>query len=127
METPIRFRWSALIALGVWALMLSCYELGMVRWEDFTFVHTLIPSLVLLVALAPLSARRIVSTRLLLPGMATWAGAVVPLTYLACRYATGLGEHCDRAFVVAGGTIFLVIMLAWMAGRFRAIWSPQAA
>ena len=115
---PLKFRWNLIIASAMWIFTAICYEAGVIYWQDFTFVHTFLAPAVLLVAFAPLSVRHVVSSPLLRPGMAVWAGVMVPVVYLTGRRLTGFGHHCDRASVIAGIIVFSTIFLRWAIVTF---------
>ncbi len=119
MEKPFRFRWSLLIVLTVWVLLVVCYEAGMVVWRDFTFVQTFIGPAVLMVALAPLSTKSLASSRWAMPCMAVWAGVMIPVVYLGGRWITGFRHHCDWLFLIGGITAFSAILLLWAKDAFR--------
>ena len=112
-KKPVKFRWIMVIVLATWGFMVICFQLGLVYWKDFTFVHTLLMPIVLLVALAPFSVKSIVSSRLAKPGIAVWAGTMVPATYLVARQLTSFGNHCDLAFMAGGAIIFLALIASW--------------
>lgn len=101
------------IVLATWGFMVICFKLGMVYWKDFTFVHTLLMPIVLLVVLTPLSVKSVVSSKLAKPGIAVWAGIMVPATYLVARQLTSFGNHCDLAFMAGGTIIFLALIASW--------------
>ncbi len=113
MENPFKFRWVLFASGLIWALMIVAYVMGLSVWKEFAFVHTLIPSVVAIVLFAPLSSGKIVRSRWSFPLAAFWIGFMTPGSYLPLRMITGLGDHCDRAVVCAGGAMTVGLLLYW--------------
>ena len=112
-ENPIKFRWVMTIAFVTWGFMAICFGTGVIVWKEFTFVHTFIPAVVMLVALAPCSMRSVASAKFRMLLVAVWGGTMIPGTYIVTRQLTGFGNHCDLAFMVGGGIVFSLISAGW--------------
>lgn len=117
-KNPFKFLWNLAITFAVWAFMAVCYEAGWIYWQEFTFVHTFIAPAMYLVALAPLSVKRVVRSEYLLPYMAVWEGVMIPTVYLVMRWITGFGHHCDRASLISGVLGFLGLLAYWAIATF---------
>ncbi len=114
MEQPLKFRWSLLIVFALWVLGFACFETGVVKWPEFTLIHTFLGPAVLLIALTPLSSKKVTAAKWLMPFMAGWAGVVIPAAYIPLRWGSGFGNHCDRASVLAGVLAFSMIAVSWL-------------
>lgn len=115
---PIRFRWVLVISTGIWGLLVFSIAFGVAR-KEFTFVHTFIPFAMLLVALAPLSAAKIVTHELFVPIAMTWAASAIIAIHFLGKWLTGLGPECDRVVLTASFASFGLINIGWMANRLR--------
>jgi hypothetical protein len=116
---PVKFWWSLIIAFGMWAFVVICYEAGLTHPQAFTFVHTFIAPAVVLVAIVPLSVTRVVTHRWFVPGIATWTGFTIPAVYLTGRWITNYVHHCDKVAIFGGIGAFSVINACWVIPRWR--------
>ena len=133
MQRPFRlkWKWSLLVALGVWALsvvgylVLSvvCRDGRFVCRQDVSFVQTLIFPAMALVGLAPFSLPKFIYSKWLIPGMAAWLAVTMPGVYLVGRLFTALGNHCDKTAILAGVAVFFVLNLFWVIARWQG-WVP---
>ncbi len=113
MEKPLKFRWTLLISLAFWLLMVGSYFGGLVVWPEFTFIHTFIPSIMTIVLLTPFSSRRFVQSKGVYLMSALWWGVTIPGSYFWLRMTTGLGPHCDRVMIIMGLTAMSASLVVW--------------
>ncbi|MEK7209231.1 MAG: hypothetical protein AAB677_03155 [Patescibacteria group bacterium] len=115
MEKPIKWRWLVVVTLAAWVFMVVCFLAGTIPWPEFTLVHTLLLPTVMLAAMLPFAVKAVAASPQRKIIVALWSGVMIPTTYLFIRGATGFGGHCDLAFTLAGGLIFLILAASWVA------------